>query len=175
MQHWVTWLLPLVLLLLGAIVGVLFAQWMGVGATTRTWWSVVTLLVLATIVMTGYLIREGIATDRRVRELAATIRAELDEISKIEYDMRHAGELSTRSGTPLQVDTWEGKVEAWRIRVSQWLATELPGSGADMRFRTGSGTPNEGRPFFIYTQIGVLRSNLSAILDNLPSYVQRSR
>jgi hypothetical protein len=98
--------------------------------------------------------------------LGETIRAEIDLASTIEYQAR-AGNYDL----PRLVR----ELEAWRDRVDQFLRRELAGSGADIRFRTGTGQVGGGPELYEYSRLTVLRANLLAILDNLPSYVQRSR
>jgi hypothetical protein len=67
--------------------------------------------------------------------LGETIRAEIDLASTIEYQAR-AGNYDL----PRLVR----ELEAWRDRVDQFLRRELAGSGADIRFRTGTGQVGGG-------------------------------
>lgn len=168
-------LLPLLLALLGAILGVALGVYFGPQVSTRVWSATISVLLGLTIMGIAYLIIDGIASDRRVRALSAVIRHEIDQITSIEYNMRHAAELATAGQATFQLGPFVDQIEAWRTRVGTRLREELPESGADVRFQAGSGVPGAGGAFFEYTRIGVLRSNLMAILDNLPSYVERSR
>jgi len=58
--------------------------------------------------------------------------------------------------------------------VDDFLQTQLPDTGADIRFRTGTGQVQRGPGVYEHTRLTDLRSNLLAVLDNLPSYVRRS-
>jgi len=163
-------LLPLLLALLGAILGAALGVYFAPQVSTRTWTASISVLLGLTTMAIAYLIIDGVVTDRRVRALSAVIRDELDQITGIEYNMRHAAEQPNT----FQLGPFVDQIEAWRTRVDTRLREDLPGSGADIRFRVGSGVPSSAT-MFEYTRIGVLRTNLMAILDNLPSYVERSR
>jgi len=163
-------LLPLLLALLGAIVGVALGLLMGSQVTTRTWCVVIGLVSGLAIAGAAYLICDGYRIEARVRVLGETIRVEIDGATTIEYGMRRAAEQGT-----FVLSDWVDQIEAWRTRNNGFLERELPNSGADVRFRTGSGAVGQRGDVFEYTRLGVLRGNLMAVLDNLPSYVQRSK
>jgi hypothetical protein len=94
------------------------------------------------------------------------IRKEIDLGATLEYDYRNGA-------YPTNQDI-EAAVEEWRHRVDRYLRRELPGSGADIRFRTGIGESGPGHAYE-HTRLKDLKQNLLAVLDALPSYVQRSR
>jgi hypothetical protein len=162
-------LLPLFLAFLGAMLGVaVSAYWTGIAVHSgRTMCGVIIALTSLTLAGTAYLICAGIMTERRVRALSEVIRREIDLASTLEYRAR-AGEFDNR------LAQFVAEIEAWRDRNDEWLRRELPNSGAGIRFRTGSGVVGHGGEMYEYTRLNVLRSNLLSVLDNLPSYVQRS-
>jgi hypothetical protein len=110
-----------------------------------------------------------------VRELAVVLRKQIQAASTIEYNMRHAAEIAASGKGTFALEPFVKQIEDWRKQVSDWLGRELPESRADSRFAGGSGMVGGGPSVFEYTRIGILRSNLMAILDNFPSYVQRGR
>jgi hypothetical protein len=158
-------LLPLVLALLGAIVGVGLALLLG--ADTRPWLWWVTIGVPSGLAFSAilYLIVDGRRFERRVRELGAVIRDEIDHASAIEY--------RSRDGQFTAEELYR-EIETWRNRVDGFLRAQLPETGADIRFRTGTGQVLMGPRGYEHTRLTDLRANLLAVLDNLPSYVRRS-
>ena len=166
----VTQLLPLLLALLGAILGAALGIYFGTQAHARIWYASISALLGLVVAGTAYLIFDGIALERRVRILSEVVRHEIDQASDIEYRARQTGGAGT-----FQLAPFVAEIETWRTRVDEWLRRELPESGADVRFRTGTGQVGVGPELYEYTRLNILRSNLLSVLDNLPSYVQRSR
>jgi hypothetical protein len=113
-----------------------------------------------------YLVAEARAIEHRIKVVGRRIRKEIDLGATLEYDYRNGA-------YPTNQDI-EAAVEEWRNRVDRYLRRELPGSGADIRFRTGIGEIGPGHSYE-HTRRKDLKQNLLAVLDALPSYVQRSR
>jgi hypothetical protein len=163
----VTQLLTLALALLGALLGVIFGTWFipGHRPNPRAWqWIIV--LGLISIGAIVYLVAEARAIEHRIKVVGRRIRKEIDLGATLEYDYRNGA-------YPTNQDI-EAAVEEWRNRVDRYLRRELPGSGADIRFRTGIGEIGPGHSYE-HTRRKDLKQNLLAVLDALPSYVQRSR
>ncbi len=167
----VTQLLPLLLALLGAVIGVLLSLLLGLPgqSSTRMWCITIALLLGLVVAGIAYLVCDEISLDRKVQRLTVRIRGEIDAASTIEYNMRG----DTNADANLQ--RYVGQIEQWRDRVIALLQRELPNSGADIRFLTGTGEVGRGPTVYEYTRLTLLRSNLGAVLDNLHSYAQRSR
>ncbi|OGA95866.1 MAG: hypothetical protein A3G27_05930 [Betaproteobacteria bacterium RIFCSPLOWO2_12_FULL_66_14] len=126
-----------------------------------------------TVVLVGWLaVAEGMET-RAVRAIIAGLTAEvlkeLDVAGGIEYRMRDEKTMASNFAK------YEKEVEDWRTRVADMLEEKLPKSGASPRFLAGAGVPGSGAVFWRYTELNVLRANLAAVLDGLPSYVARTR
>jgi hypothetical protein len=163
----VTQLLTLALALLGALLGVIFGTWFipGQRLNPRAWqWIIV--LGLISIGAIVYLVAEARAIEHRIKVVGRRIRKEVDLGATLEYDYRNGASQTNQD--------IEAAVEEWRSRVDRYLRRELPGSGADIRFRTGIGEIGPGHAYE-HTRLKDLKQNLLAVLDALPSYVQRSR
>jgi prepilin signal peptidase PulO-like enzyme (type II secretory pathway) len=163
----VTQLLTLALALLGALLGVIFGTWYipGQRLDARVWQAVVALsLVVAFLVFT--LIAEARSIERQIKLVGWRIRQEIDRAATIEYN--------SRDGVYHTNVELEAAIEDWRTRVNGYLTRALPGSGADIRFRTGIGEVGPAHAYE-HTRLKDLKQNLLAVLDMLPSYVQRSR
>jgi hypothetical protein len=120
----------------GAMLGVaLGASWTDAKVTSpKAMYTAIIVLIVLCVLGTGYVIYDGVTTDRRIRTLSAAIRKEIDFASGIEYRAFQAGEAGK-----LNRDALIQEIERWRDKVDAWLRQELPESGADIRFRTGSG------------------------------------
>jgi hypothetical protein len=157
-----------------AILGVIATLWMGPLPVARACRFGIATLVVLTFFGTIYLIYDGIAADRRVRELAVVLRKQIQAASTIEYNMRHSVEIAASGKGPFALEPFVKQIEDWRKQVSDWLGRELPRAELAVALLTVA-DGRHGPSVLEYTRIGILRSNLMAILDNLPSYVQRSR
>jgi hypothetical protein len=163
----ITQVLTFVLAGLGALLGVIFGTWFipGQELDPRAWQGVIVLSLIATVA--GFaLIAEARSIDRQIRIVGWRIRREIDRAATLEYN--------ARDNVYQTIAEFEGAIEAWRTRVNGYLAHALPGSGADIRFRTGIGEVGPGHAYE-HTRLKDLKQNLVAVLDALPSYVQRSR
>lgn len=165
-----TQLLPLLLALLGALIGAALGVHMGSHQVGWRSWCL-SIAVFSGLAVTGiaYPICDGLAVQRKVQELGAIIRTEIDVASTIEYRAWEEGAAGA-FGLARFVD----QSEEWRNRNDEFLRRALPNSGADLRFRTGTGQVGTGAELYEYTRLTTVRANLMAVLDNLPSYVQRS-
>jgi hypothetical protein len=167
----ITQLLPLFLALLGAVVGVLLSIFLGSPATSSYRYWCISISVLLGLVTMGiaYLICDQVGLERKVQAVTIKIRAEIGHASSLEYRIR--GDVQNEAHVAMYV----AEIETWRDRVIAMLQKELPNSGADIRFLTGTGEVGHGPLFYEYTRLVLLRGNLGSVLDNLPSYAQRSR
>jgi len=166
----ITQLLPLFLALLGAVLGVAIGIYVGPQEYPRAWCLAIAALFGLVVAGAAYLICDEIRIGRKVAALGMTTRREIDHASNIEYNARDRGARGT-----FDLNVFVAEIEEWRNRVDRLLTKELPGTGADLRFRTGNGPVGAGPDLYEYGRLTVLRSNLLAILDNLPSYVRRSK
>lgn len=162
-----TQILTFVLAGLGALLGVIFGTWFipGQQLDPRVWPWVVVLSLIAIVAGTA-LVAEARGIERQVRIVGGRLRREIDRAATLEYDARN-GLYQTNAD-------FEAAIETWRNRIDAYLARALPGSGADIRFRTGIGEVGPGHAYE-HTRLKDLKQNLVAVLDALPSYVQRSR
>jgi hypothetical protein len=158
--------LPFILALFGALLGVAIGLFMG--ATERTWllWTFVIVSGLVAIAGGVYLIFDGRRLNSRVKAIGSVVRDEIDRSSQLAYRAR---------GQEVDFPAFVTELETWRTRVDVFLRRELPNSGADVRFRTGSGPVGQGERVYEYGRLKALEANLLSVLDNLPSYVQRWR
>jgi hypothetical protein len=104
---------------------------------------------------------------RRLTEAGDYIAAQIDEISTFEERLR--GPLQD-----LTINDVATQVERWKEQVERRLAEILPETHVDVRFGKATGLILQGSAVFQHSRALVLREHLGAILDNLPSYVERS-
>ena len=166
----ITQLLPLFLALLGAALGVAIGVYVVPQEHPRAWCLAIATLIGLVVAGAAYLIWDGIRIARKVAAFGMTIRQEIDHASTIEYNARDRGAKGT-----FDLRVFVAEIEEWRSSVESLLTKELPGTGADLRFRTGNGPVGTAAELYEYGRLTVLRSNLLAILDSLPSYVRRTK
>lgn len=104
----------------------------------------------------------------RVRQLTPLIQAKIQIADKIEYDIRGDQQALAK------VQMYAKRIEDWRTDVGQFLAAELPNSGADTKFLTFTPTVGQGPIIYEYQRLIQMRANLVSILDGLESFAQRS-